>query len=75
MESLSENFLFVWESADFVMSWHAPCLQKHDPPIFLQAPFSHFLESENCPFLVRVLLFPKKTDCSVNSRNIKIKSN
>ena len=38
MQSLSEKFLFVWESADLVMSWHAPCGEKH--PAFLPGPLS-----------------------------------
>ena len=25
---LLKKFIFVWESADLVMSWHAPCLPK-----------------------------------------------
>ena len=28
MQSFSEKFIFVWESADLVMSWHAPYLPK-----------------------------------------------
>ena len=50
MQSFSEKFIFVWESADLVMSWHAPCLPKwrrYHPLFFYQTPFP--LKSENCP--------------------------
>ena len=55
VQSFSEKFIFVWESADLVMSWHAPSSKMREaehPLFFFPAPFH--LNSENCP------LFPKK---------------
>ena len=43
MRSFFEKFIFVWESADLVMSWQAPCLPKMKeitPPLFLPDSFS-----------------------------------
>ena len=62
MQSLSENFLFVWESADLVMSWHAPCLpkwgRKHQPLFFARPP------TPSPPLLVNVPYPPKKKQIS-----------
>ena len=39
MQSLSEKILFVWESADLVMSWHAPLSSKmEEKTLFLLGP-------------------------------------
>ena len=44
--------LFIWESADLVMSWHAPCLQKWKRKhFFCYAPSTPPLKSANCPIL------------------------
>ena len=75
MRSFSETFLFDWESADLLMSWHTPYLPKSGiryDPLFSQSPFFNQFPL-HIGFGVTLPL--KKTKILVNLLHIKGTSN
>ena len=54
---LKKLFVFVWESADLVMSWHPPSsnMTEREHPFFTRPPYPLILK--NCPPLLQKIRF------------------